>query len=109
MINEVRLIGNVGADPEIVSVPSGYIAKINVATTDNWKDRHGVWQSKTQWHKCAAFGFMAEYVDKYIKKGDQVFIAGGIEYSSYERDGVTVHATEIKIKKIKKLGVKENV
>ena len=108
MINHVTLIGNVGADPEIKNIVSGIVAKFSLATTDNWLDRQGEWQSKTQWHRITAFGKVAEYIDRYIQKGQQVYVFGSIEYGSYtNRDGIKVYTTEIKARKVKILGRKD--
>ena len=102
MINEVRLIGNVGQDPRINKNSKGTMATFSVATTEKWKDkRTGDWQEKTEWHKCVAFGYPADYVDQYLEKGALVYVEGSMQYGKYERDGVEISTAEVKAQKIK--------
>lgn len=105
MINEVRLIGNLGADPRM----GNNVSRISVATEDKWKDRNsGEWMSKTQWHYVVCFGNMDQYARKWLQKGMQVYVEGSMEYGEYEKDGVTVRTAEVKAKKIKILGRKND-
>lgn len=107
MLNEIRIIGNVGADPDIRHTQGGPVANISVATEENWRDKSGEWQSKTSWHRVVAFGFPATYIDRYIRKGMQVFVAGSMQYGSYEKEGHTVYTAEVKAQKVKILGKKD--
>jgi len=106
MINEVRLIGNVGNEPDIKYAGQTLICNISVATQESWKDASGQWQNKTSWHRVKAFGFSAKYIEKYIQKGMQVYIEGSLDYSNYEKDGQKIYVTEVKARKIKILGKK---
>ena len=107
MINEVRLIGNIGQEPEIrVISGGGKVANISVATSEKWKDKSGEWKEETQWHRISAFGYPADYIEKYVEKGMQVYVEGSIKYGSYEKNGQTVYTTTIKAGKIKILGKK---
>ncbi len=70
-VNKVILIGNLGQDPEVRFLPSGDpVANFSLATTESWTDKQsGTKQEKTEWHRCAAFGKLAEIIQQYVKKG----------------------------------------
>ena len=97
MLNKVILIGNLGADPEIRETKSGTsIANLRVATTENWKDKEGERQERTEWHRVAIFSDgLAQVAQKYLKKGSKVYIEGQLRTRQYEKDGATHYATEI--------------
>lgn len=105
-LNKVLLIGNLGRDPEVRYLPSGdAVANLNIATTETWKDKSGVKQEKTEWHRVSMFGRLAEIAGEYLKKGSQVYIEGRIETRKYtDKDGVEKYATEIKASEMKMLG-----
>ncbi|HYD06935.1 MAG TPA: single-stranded DNA-binding protein [Reyranella sp.] len=113
-LNKVQLIGNLGADPEIRSLPSGgRVAQFSVATSRQWNDQAGAKQEKTEWHRVVAWNNktgrgLADLAEKYLKKGDKVYVEGSIEYRSYEdkKDGATKYITEIKAFEIILLGGK---
>jgi len=96
MINEVRLIGNVGSEPEVRTGAYGTMVRVSLATTDKWKNKKGDWEEKTQWHRIVAFGFAADHLIKCCRKGSLLYVAGSIEYGNYEKDGVKVYTTDIK-------------
>jgi single-strand DNA-binding protein len=96
-LNDVTLLGNVGADPEVKATAGGKKrATISLATSQQWKNQAGEKQEKTQWHRCIAWGNVADIVGQYVKKGDKLLVKGSIEYRSYEKDGTTIYVTEIK-------------
>lgn len=115
-LNKVQLIGNLGADPEVRSIPSGArVANFSLATSRQWTDQAGAKQEKTEWHRIIAWNSkggrgqgLADIVEKYLKKGDKVYVEGSIEYRSYEdkKDGATKYITEIKAFEIILLGGK---
>jgi len=81
-LNKVMLIGNLGADPEVRSTPSGAkVAKISLATNRSFQDRSGQQQEKTEWHRVTFFGKLADIVEQYASKGDRLYIEGRLEYS----------------------------
>ena len=83
--NKVQLIGNLGADPEIVSLDSGKLrAKFSIATNETYKNDNGEKITDTQWHNVVAWGKYAEIVKKYVKKGKEVAIEGRLNLRSYE-------------------------
>ena len=74
-VNKVILIGNIGKDPEIRYMPSGdAMVNLTLATTDNWKDKNGEKQERTEWHRVAIFGKLAVIASEYLKKGSQVYL-----------------------------------
>jgi single-strand DNA-binding protein len=86
-LNKVMLIGNLGADPEIRSTPSGTkVAKVSLATNRTFQDRTGQQQEKTEWHRVTFFGKLADIVEQYASKGDRVFVEGRLEYSQTQDD-----------------------
>jgi single-strand DNA-binding protein len=100
------LIGNLGADPEVRSTPSGTrVATLSVATSRSWTDRGGAEQEKTEWHRVVAWDRLAEICERYLKKGDRVYVEGRIEYRQWEgQDGQTRYTTEIRAREMVMLG-----
>ncbi len=95
-VNKVILVGNLGADPDYRVIASGTpVCKLNVATTEKFKDRSGEWQDKTEWHRVTLWRALADNANKYLKKGDQVYLEGRLQTSSWEKDGVTRYTTEV--------------
>jgi single-strand DNA-binding protein len=99
MVNKVILLGNVGRDPEVGMTNGGTkVAKFTLATTSG---------DETQWHNLAAFKNVAEYVDKYVKKGDKLFIEGTIKYKEYtNNEGQKKNYTQIIALSIRSLSPK---
>ena len=103
-LNQVNLIGNVGQDPKVNDTSAGKFATFTLATTERYKDRDGNPKEQTQWHTIAASGPQAEVVEKYIRKGAQVYVGGKLVYRSYEgKDGTTRYATEIRMHTVQML------
>lgn len=95
-VNKAIIIGNVGRDPEVRYMTNGEaVANFSIATTENWKDKSGVKQEKTEWHNVVAYRKLAEIIGEYVKKGTQVYIEGKLQTRKWEKDGVTRYATEI--------------
>ncbi|MGI9160879.1 MAG: single-stranded DNA-binding protein, partial [Saprospiraceae bacterium] len=95
MINQLTLIGRLGADPEIKHVADGLpVAKLSVATSDSYKDKSGQWQETTEWHTVVCWRELADRVGKY-KKGQLVCVIGKVTYRKYEKDGQTRYVTEV--------------
>ncbi len=97
-LNRVQIIGNLGADPELRTTPSGArVATLSVATSRRWNDRQGQQQEKTEWHRIIFWEKLAEVCESYLKRGDRVYVEGSIEYRKYEdKDGQTKYTTEIR-------------
>ncbi len=107
-VNKVILVGRVGKDPESRYLPSGEaIANLSLATSEQWKDKSGEKQEKTEWHRISFFGRLAEVVGEYVRKGSLLYIEGSISTRKYtDKDGVEKYATEIKGREMTMLGSK---
>ncbi len=114
-LNKVQLIGNVGKDPEVRSTSSGgRVADFSLATSKSWNDTGaaGGKQEKTEWHRCIAWNGrngagmgLADIVEKYVKKGDKLFVEGSIEYRQWQdKEGQTRYTTEIRVRELILLG-----
>lgn len=97
-VNKVILIGNLGKDPDIKFTPSGtQVAKFTLATNENFKDKSGQWQERTEWHNVVAWQRLAEIIQQYVKKGSKVYIEGRLQTSSWDdkETGQKKYKTEI--------------
>ena len=84
-LNKVLLIGKVGKDPEVRHLENGsMVARFSLATTEKFKDKNGEFQEQTEWHNVVCWRSLAERVEKYVKKGSQLFIEGKIRTGSWE-------------------------
>jgi len=84
------LIGNLGAAPELHTFNGGKVARLSLATNENYKSKKtGEWESETQWHTVALWGAAAERAEANLKKGDKVLIQGTLKYDKYDKDGET--------------------
>jgi single-strand DNA-binding protein len=85
------------------------VANFSIATEEKWKNQAGEPQSKTEWHRCTAWGKLAEIIQKYVKKGNLIFVQGRIETRKWEdRDKITRYSTEIVIDRMQMLGSKND-
>ena len=96
--NKVMLIGNIGREPEIKSLPSGVkVAEWSMATSKKWKDKSGEWKENTHWHRCKAFDKTAEAIER-VSKGQRIHVEGSIEYRDWtDKDGNKRQTTEINV------------
>jgi single-strand DNA-binding protein len=108
-LNKAILIGNLGQDPEIRSTGSGQrVAQFSLATTRTWNDQQGQKQEKTEWHRIVAWGRLVDVIERYVKKGDRLYVEGEIQYRQYEdKEGVTKYTTEINLREMIMLGGRE--
>ena len=85
-VNKVILIGNLGADPETRAMPSGStVANLRIATSESWRDKQsGEQQERTEWHRVALFGRLAEIASEYLRKGSQVYIEGSLRTRKWQ-------------------------
>lgn len=105
-VNKVILVGNLGRDPEVRYMPSGEaVTNINMATTDNWKDKNGEKQERTEWHRVAFFGKLAEIAGEYLKKGSSVYVEGRLQTRKWQdKEGNERYTTEIIADRMQMLG-----
>jgi len=105
-VNRAFLIGNLGADPEVRYTNSGSpVANFRIATSEQWTDRDGQRQERTEWHRIVVWGKQAELCGEYLSKGRSVCIEGRIETREWDdRDGNKRYTTEIKADRVTFLG-----
>ncbi len=100
-LNKVMLIGNLGADPEVRSTNNGSrVANLSLATSRQWTDQKGEKQEKTEWHRVICWNnkgsMLADLAEKFMKKGDKVYVEGRVEYRTWEdKEKQTRYVTEI--------------
>jgi len=106
--NKVQLIGNLGNDPEVITLESGKkLAKFSIATNDSYKNASGEKITDTQWHNVIAWNKTAEIVEKYLTKGNEIAVEGKLTSRSYEnKEGVKKYITEIVVNELLMLGGK---
>ena len=106
-VNKVILVGNLGADPETRSMPSGMtVTNIRIATSESWKDKaSGAQQERTEWHSIALFGRLGEIAAEYLRKGSQVFVEGKLRTRKWQdKQGNDRFTTEIIADNMQMLG-----
>lgn len=110
MVNKAMLIGNLGADPEVrYTQNSKAVASFSLATTERRKGQDGQAQEQTEWHRCVAWGRLAEICGEYLVKGSKVYVEGKIQTRKWtDQSGVDRYTTEIVIFEMKMLDAKRN-
>lgn len=105
-VNKVLLIGRLGNNPEIRYTNTGTaVANFNLATSENWNDKNGQKQERTEWHRVVVWGKLAELCEKYLAKGRQCFVEGRLQTRSWDdKDGNKRYTTEIVAATIQFLG-----
>ena len=109
-LNKVTLIGNLGNDPEVRSTSGGNrVASFSLATSRTWNNPQGDKQEKTEWHKCVVWNTkgsqLADIVEKWVKKGDKIYVEGRIEYRQWtDKENQTRYTTEINVRELIMLG-----
>ncbi|MGB0880486.1 MAG: single-stranded DNA-binding protein [Polaribacter sp.] len=106
--NKVQLIGNLGKDPEIITLESGKkLAKFSMATNESYKNAQGEKIENTQWHNIVAWNKTAEIIEKYLAKGHEVAIDGKLTSRSYQtKEGEKRYITEVVCNELLMLGNK---
>ena len=107
-INKVILVGTVGKDPEVRYFQSGdAYCTLSVATTEQWKDKAGEKQEKTEWHRVKFTRRLAEIVGEYVKKGQQIYVEGKLETQKYtDKQGIERYSTDVVANEMQMLGGK---
>jgi single-strand DNA-binding protein len=108
-VNNVQLLGNVGADPELKTLSNGQpVVNFRMTTTDRWYDKDTNEQREaTEWHHIVAYRKLAELIQRHVKKGSQIYLEGRLKTRSWDKDGVKFYKTEIEASKVEFLGKKE--
>ena len=106
--NKVQLIGNLGNDPEIITLESGKkLAKFSLATNESYKNSEGEKITNTDWHNLIAWNKTADIVEKYLNKGNEIAIEGKLTSRSYEtKEGEKRYVTEVVVNELLMLGSK---
>jgi single-strand DNA-binding protein len=105
-VNKVILLGNLGRDPETRYTTGGdAVTNLSIATSEQWKDKSGEKQERTEWHRVVLFGRQAEVAGEYLKKGRSVYIEGRLQTRKYtDKDGVEKYSTEIVADRMQLIG-----
>jgi single-strand DNA-binding protein len=106
--NKVQLIGNLGNDPEIITLDSGKkLAKFSLATNESYKDAAGQKTDKVEWHNLVAWGKTCDIIEKYLTKGKEVAVEGKLTSRSYEtKEGEKRYITEVVVNELLMFGNK---
>ncbi len=104
--NKVQLIGNLGQDPEIVTLDSGAkLAKFSLATNETYRNGKGEKVTETQWHNIVAWGKTAEIIENFLSKGREVAVEGKLVHRSYEtKEGEKRYVSEVRCSELLMLG-----
>ena len=95
-VNKVIIVGRLGNEPEVRHTTGGHaVATLSLATSEKYKDQSGQQVEDTEWHRVTLWRGVAEVAEKYLHKGDQVYIEGKLKTRSWEKDGITRYTTEI--------------
>ena len=105
-VNKVILLGNLGRDPETRYTTGGdAVTNLRIATSEQWKDKAGEKQERTEWHSVVLFGRQAEVAGEYLKKGRSVYIEGRLQTRKYtDKEGVEKYPTEIVADRMQLIG-----
>lgn len=111
MLNKAMIIGHVGQDPEVRYTGNANnatkVATLRVATSERYKDKDGNVKENTEWHSIVCWRQLADVVEKFVKKGTQVYVEGKLVTRSWEDNGVKRYSTDIVANTLQLLGKKE--
>lgn len=107
-VNKVILVGRLGKDPETRYMTNGEaVTNVTLATSENWKDKNGEKQEKTEWHNLVFYRRLAEIAGEYLKKGSQIFVEGKLQTRKWQdKEGKDRYTTEIIVNEMQMLGSK---
>ena len=107
-VNKVILVGTVGKDPELRYFQSGdAYCTLSIATSEQWKDKAGEKQERTEWHRVKFTRKLAEIVGEYVKNGSQIYVEGKLETTKYtDKQGIERYSTDIVASQMQMLGGK---
>lgn len=104
-VNRVTLLGNLCADPEIKQAGSQSVCNLRIATNEVWKDKAGVKQERTEFHRVTVWGQQGENCSKFLTKGRSVYVEGKLQTRSYDdKDGKKCYATDIVAERVQFIG-----
>lgn len=101
-VNKVILVGNLGKDPEVRYTGSGQaVANFSLATSENWTDKAGQKQERTEWHRIVVWGKLGELCGEYLTKGRQVYLEGRIQTREWvDKENKKNYSTEIVVSNV---------
>ena len=107
-VNKVILVGRLGKDPETRYMTNGEaVTNVSLATSENWKDKNGEKQERTEWHNLVFYRRLAEIAGEYLRKGSQIFVEGKIQTRKWQdKEGKDRYTTEIVVNEMQMLGGK---
>ena len=103
-VNKVILVGNLGDDPEVRSLNNGgEVVNMRVATSENWKDRDGNRQERTEWHRVVIFNEnLGKVAKQYLRKGSKVYLEGQIQTRKWtDQSGQDKYSTEVVLQRFR--------
>ena len=105
-VNKVIILGRLGQDPELKYTPGGAaVCNFSLATSENWTDKSGEKQERTEWHRIVVWGKLAELCNQYLSKGRQAFVEGKLQTRSWEdNNGQKRYTTEISATTVQFIG-----
>ncbi len=104
-INRVILIGNLGKDPDVITFENGVKkASFSLATSESYKNKEGNRVDQTEWHNIVMWRGLADIAERFLKKGNQIYLEGKLKTRSYEMDGTKKYITEIFVDNMTMLG-----
>lgn len=108
-VNKAILVGRLGKDPEVRTIPSGKkVASFSLATSEKYTDSKGQKYEVTEWHNVDVWDGLAEIVEKFLRKGSQLYVEGKIKTDEWEKDGIKQYRTKIQASSITMLGGGDN-
>lgn len=106
-VNRAILLGRVGKDVEVKEVGGVKCAAFTIATSERYKDKNGEVKENTEWHNIVAWRTTADICERFVRKGDQVYVEGKIKYRTWESNGEKRYATDIVADKVELLAKRE--
>ena len=104
-INRVILVGNLGKDPDVITFENGVKkASFSLATSESYKNKEGNRVDQTEWHNIVMWRGLADIAERFLKKGNQIYLEGKLKTRSYEQDGIKKYITEIFVDNMTMLG-----
>lgn len=101
-VNKIILVGHVGRDPDVQVTAAGTkVAHVSLATS---RRINGAGEERAEWHRLTMWDRLAALAEDYVRKGDRVYVEGRMEYSSFERNGVTIPTAEVHVRELVMLG-----
>ena len=110
-LNNCQFIGRLGKDPELRYMPNGgAVASLSIACSESWKDKStGEKKERTEWVNLTAFGKLAEIIEKYVKKGSQIYVSGKMKTDKWkDKSDNTRYTTKVIIDKMQMLGSRDS-